>query len=810
MFSSFFSATRSLSSILILLLAVTACDNDEKLTEDILNERGKDIVRKSLIAPLKTDNEDNFELQGKLPRRVLLQVQHAPSSLTNPNFSSYLENRLKNEESDRASAADQDETSDYIAPVPVPEMNAAERSNVMKQRAKKRGGELVTHGLALEAELFEDIRLLNAKLEEMTRDTVAGLTAPPEIFGKNLTEDREGYLSIPADIVFVGGSNGTFASKTAAIKDQLNNPVISFSARDMPLANALEFLIKTIGLQATISDQILQSDKRVSLSVRAGVLAILDGVMSQHNLAIIYDPSIEVAQIYADDELRVRMDNMRAAIEGYNQTLFKRRQLDIAKQDQQRLSDMVKLSQLLLGADDKGFLRGVETMSRAPGGTIIGDALNRMTAKARLIDTRMTQFDAQTARLLAPRRTVGQGSFADAVQLASMKNLLLEDACVIPNREILTEKISVYNAPISGDSGIIKKINDFFAMTRGDNQSDNATISTDAGSSTTPDTIEDLADANCPSGDPAPPRPLMLEDETGMVITGTRRDNDLLVKLVEQFDVPNLQVLIEIFMITVSKDFSRQIDSLLTINPAGGGNNVQEATLSEVSAAAEAAGGSFKLQLKSPNEELFNLINFLEQKKLARLVSSPTILVADGETATISRTQTARVLRQEQTAKDNQTVTNTYVDEYQAPFALTIGGVRINRINKTVRLEVRLEDTRFASSLALVGRDTDETTDLIDTSFWSAPGDVVVLAGLTRNTEGSTTTGIPGTTGTLAPITPLLGGSDAISNELSETMIFMAPTVIDPSASTQPHSAFRKIDYEADKPSTSPSGTPNN
>jgi type II secretory pathway component HofQ len=79
---------------------------------------------------------------------------------------------------------------------------------------------------------------------------------------------------------------------------------------------------------------------------------------------------------------------------------------------------------------------------------------------------------------------------------------------------------------------------------------------------------------------------------------------------------------------------------------------------------------------------------------------------------------------------------------------------------------------------------------LIDTSFWFAPGDVVVLAGSTRNNEGTTTTGLPGTNGALAPVAPLLGGGDAINNALSETIIFMAPTVIDPSASTQPHSAF--------------------
>ena len=87
---------------------------------------------------------------------------------------------------------------------------------------------------------------------------------------------------------------------------------------------------------------------------------------------------------------------------------------------------------------------------------------------------------------------------------------------------------------------------------------------------------------------------------------------------------------------------------------------------------------------------------------------------------------------------------------------------------------------------------SDRTSDEIETTFWAAPGDVVVLAGLTRNEEATATSGAPGTTGDLAPLSPLLGGSDAFSTNLSETLIFMAPTVIDPSAENQPHSAFRK------------------
>ena len=69
---------------------------------------------------------------------------------------------------------------------------------------------------------------------------------------------------------------------------------------------------------------------------------------------------------------------------------------------------------------------------------------------------------------------------------------------------------------------------------------------------------------------------------------------------------------------------------------------------------------------------------------------------------------------------------------------------------------------------------------------------MIVLAGLSANSEGSTTAGLPGTTGALAPVSPLVGGSDQITNNVNEMIIFMAPTVIDPSSDYQPHSAIGK------------------
>ncbi len=67
--------------------------------------------------------------------------------------------------------------------------------------------------------------------------------------------------------------------------------------------------------------------------------------------------------------------------------------------------------------------------------------------------------------------------------------------------------------------------------------------------------------------------------------------------------------------------------------------------------------------------------------------------------------------------------------------------VDINRLNNTVKLDVKLTDTRFSVNLAQVDELSDRTSDEIETTFWASPGDVVVLAGLTRNEEATATSG---------------------------------------------------------------------
>lgn len=766
------------------------CGAPERLPSDLSIETSKDVLTERVIAPIKAlDDEEVADTFEPLPRRKLIQVRHSPDSLKDQYFVSTLSKLLSYDPIENL-----DET---VSVANAPELSDAERSKIISQRALERTQILVAKGLEYEGLILTTLRDIDADIEDGLGKTVSGLgTTVLPIFGRNLTGSGDAYLELPNDLIFIGGENGLISSKTALLKRMLDNPEIAFAVRDMPLSEALSFLFGSIGLQATMSESVMDLDTTVTMSVQASAIAIIDSLLEQQELSIVYDPAIEVAQVYTQAQFDERMEDIKESIEAYNAVLRDQKALARVREDRERVIEILGYVQLLLSGDDEGFAIGMDSISRAPAGEDTSTLIADITQKAIDLRTQMVNFDSATeTKLLGQHEFAALSGMTDIIGRPDIKDILSEDSCIWPRQEIFTEKVAVYNAVIiEGDdtsSGVVGKINNFFTQTRPNADAPAAAEEDDDAAET--------SGANTPSycgtQNPAPPVPIILPDDTGITVIGTREDNDLVVRLVEQYDVPELQVLIEIFLITVSRDFSRQIDSILSASPSAGGNNNQEVTLSQVARAASDAiattGGSFALDLDSPNDELGLLLNFLETNALGRVISSPTILVAAGQDATIKRDQIARVPGPAILDADNNTVAGQPV-EYNAPFELKIKDVDINRLNNTVKLDVELTDTRFNVTLANVNELSDRTSDVIDTTFWASPGDVVVLAGLTRNEEATSTSGAPGTTGNLAPLSPLLGGSDAFSTNLSETLIFMAPTVIDPSAENQPHSAFRQ------------------
>ena len=824
-------------------LMLSSCSAPDRLSnDDISIERTKSIVKDRLISPV--DDERIVEFNKKIPRRSILQVIHAPQSLSDPSFIQLIETQLSEEINFR-------KTQDNLAgiepaSVAAPkELSEEAREQVAKKRNDARIKLMFDKGLELETYLFGKLREMELRVDTLFLKTVpleSNAGDFPAIIGANLTEDPNGYLTLPADIYLIGGADSTFTSKTATMGRFVSDKQISLAIRSLPLQDALGVIATSLGIEYTLSQALLEIDRTVSLSLKSSALSILDAVLTQNNLAILYDSNLGVARFYTDTELLLIDTSIKAAIRGHNELLFNKKNLGRAEADLNKIKAMIDISQQLLSGEDRAFDAGIKGFPRSSMGDIATESLSFLSTENFALRQRLERFDEETASLLDPSKQTMTNELRQQASGMSLSDILVESACVKAGEEIFVEKIAVYNA--ARDEAVTHLQTYFDAnqtvnmapaaqAEEGDEAQDDADeaetdaetdTDTQAGDATlTPlnevanNAVNNVAaqaaaavsTTECPEYNIS-----FQEDKTGIIVRGRRYDNSLAVRLIEEYDVPKLQVLVEIFMVTVSRDFNRQISNLITrAVGAAGGNGITEAalrgtqittstgsidadTLFNISNAIE---GGYSVQLNSPKADsqgslISSALSFLESNQLGRVLSSPTILVQDETaSASIKREQVAKLIYQEQ-ENDNGTVTTRSVEaEEKAPFELTLSDIKVFPANRTVRMGVKILNKRFTESNInnITTRDqADYTEDTIETAFTAAPGDVIVLAGLAANSDTTATSGLPGTTGALAPVAPVLGGTDQITSNVSEMIIFMAPTVIDPSSDFQPHSAF--------------------
>ena len=825
-------------------LLISCSAPDRLKNEDISVEAAKSIVRDRLISPI--DDQNTIEFNQRIPRRSILQVLHAPDSLSDPTFLQTVENQLTEElnflKSQRKQAG-----IDEAEEAPPPPLSEEAKKRIKKIRSDGRNRIMFELGLSLETTLFDFSRQLEESVDAQFLKTVplnSNTDLFPEVIGGNLTEDPNGYLSLPADIYLIGGRDSAFISKTAMMADFVRNSQISLSVRQIPLQDVLAILSDTLGLEYTLSLEIENLDEKVSMNINSGALSILDAILTQHGLAILFDSNLEIARFYTDAELLALDGQLKDAIRGHNELLFNQKKLRRTERDLEKLKQMIEISQLLLDGDEKGFAAGVLSLPRTSLGEIANTALKILSDTNFKLQKRLEQFDSDTTARLESNSSNGRSSITARNARLAMNDILVQDSCITTGKEIFVEKIAIYNA----DKEAAKKhIDDFFKNNGtapvvsppsddntddadgGDSEldiSDNSSVEPVIEQATNvQDNEQNDEEAGSGAGvddngcSTEPYEVTIQEDATGLIIRGRRYDNSLAVRLIEEYDVPRLQVLVEIFMVTVSRDFSRQISNLITRATNGnGGSGSVEAQIPEFDTdsfgerltttgtgdtainrdlrflqnIATAITNGYTVRLQSPNGLISSALGFIESNQLGRVLSSPTILVEDGENAEISRTQVAKVKYPVGTLSDNSSDPRyEYVDE-TAPFSLGLTEVKVFPANRTVQMKVEIENKVFTlgNPENIEQRDeADYSTDTISTKFTTAPGDVIVLAGLASNSEGTTTRGLPGTSG-LGAFAPLAGGSDSVRSNTSEMIIFMVPTVIDPSSGFQPHSAF--------------------
>ena len=959
---------------------LASCGSPPRLDQDIDIEKTKSLVENRVLAPLSRDNESAAELPEYIPRRQLLQLRYNDDSLINPDFIDTLERlsavysgniqddevslpssltatavSFTPEEDPFQSMKDNLEEDVPLKPVYEP-IAAEERQRIISIRNDKRSDIIIREGLRLEQDLFGKLRTLDEsfatagqtlettlftqlnavedqiKTYEDNKIPGVGTIPPDRVFGRDLTRDRDGYFAIPPELALMGSANdGAVSSKIGALRGYVENPVVQISFNNLSLADAIRFVSATANLQVLMSNEVEDSEQRVTLNVEAGVLSIIDALLNQYEISILYDQDLEVAQFYTDTEFQTRLARVRQAVEGYNTNLYETREtaklkqqrdllneliavaraiiydyeteqaasystsdvdrlitsipqnddlfskplsekraLEALQRDKERLVSMISLVQSLLSGDAEAFINEIDLLDRSPGSEVISTTLNELTLTRLNLAETLEKYDAETDRALADRlvepvvvaqkkqpkkKLKKRGSIRSVPGFA---NLAVADPCVYEGREVYTEKIAVYG----GENAVtrIQNILDgYFSANANsfsvseDEESEETESDQPAGDDTAAETEEpqedaaqnegqdegaegtsesSLANVDVSAGDliPDAPKPVATttddedkrpagcgedpaaespnfvaaSDNSGFVVTGLISDIELFVRLVEEFDRPQRQVLVEVFMINVVKDFSRKLDLSFQTDALAG--NLEDTDgfflrrdLTALSNNVTSTNpGGFVSGLISPNLQIQALVDFIETNDLGRTISSPTILVEEGSSAYVTRKNTKPVTRiTQQTVLDSNnnsvSVPSSTTETEEVSFRLDVGNVAINPNNNNVSLEFTLKDQSFETTLANVDANTGKIEDEIKTNFVAAPGDVIVLAGLFKQSDSAEATGLPGTTTTGLPTAFLLGGEDSVGNKVEEMIILMAPTVIEPEIGKQsPNSALSR------------------
>jgi type II secretory pathway component GspD/PulD (secretin) len=903
-------------ALIISLLLISACDTPDRLPQDVSVEHAKPLIKERLIAPLAgEDNENsNFTLPEKSPRRQLLQVRYHEKSLYQDHFLRALErlavfNDANHLNSDRVLPTSHSLASDLNPASPFSDqtLSPAALAEIILERDAARQA-LITNEhnrlevrlraqfrqflsqmddklTVLEADLHIKADHLRVALDTLNQQHIPGLipTAPDRVFGMDLALDADGYFALPPHLALLGsGDDGVVSSKLGQARRHLENVSHSIRISRVPLPEALRFISETAGIPIVISPEVEAMDMQISLSVEAGALSALDAILQQYDIAMIFDPELEVAQIYTDTEFNSRLSRVIKAIESHNAERFQSNQIRSLRQRQKTISTLLtgirhtqlaetspilqnKATQLIKAMQDaekilesplpdhsgtEAILRAVITLSSWQDGVnaraehetdhllpsdtdmirfsdhpLLSSSAQDIRQHRIDLTHQLAQFDDDTQAIetgkIKPteistkdRASIAQQSHNSANRggiLAGFDDIAILDPCISPGAEIFTEKVAVY-----GGANAMKRTTAILdAYFSNSNESSSTDDDDDENDTETDETLPENDEASSIStGDAinamkhcsALPRqsPTYVEagDASGYIVTGYNDDVELLVRLVEQFDRPQRQILIEVYMINVVKDFNRkldltfQTDALATDVSQTGGFFLRRDLTDLSHSVTSNQPGSFVSGLISPNNQVEALVDFIETNKLGQTISSPTILVEEGGSASVTRTSTKPLNRiTQQTIFDinnnpiSVPVTET-IDE-TVSFTLEVEDVTINPNNNNVTLQFSLKDQSFETALANVVSTTGKTEDAINTRFIAAPGDVIILAGLFKQTDGTTAAGLPGTTQTNLPTAFLLGGEDQVSNTVEEMIILMAPTVIEPEIGiSAPNSAF--------------------
>lgn len=298
-------------------------------------------------------------------------------------------------------------------------------------------------------------------------------------------------------------------------------------------------------------------------------------------------------------------------------------------------------------------------------------------------------------------------------------------------------------------------------------------------------TITELFTSTSASGSFVPIQVTEEKTTRSIIVRGKEKDLDVVDKVIREIDVRTKQVLMEVFIVEASSDFTQEFGLKLggaysrkgeRIGGTQGGSSVgapsgADAALSDDTANfgagkdtllnfPAAASSGIGILKKTGSAVLKVELEALEERGLNRIISNPKLFSLDNQTATIKQG--------EQIPVAGGDGADTFKD---AALVMTVTPSIIGDGNVLLDIKVN-NDSPNRQSLGSIGINTME----ISTKLLVADGDIVVIGGIKKNVAADNKFGVPGMDN--VPILGKMFQGKNKSDTLTELLVFIAPRIL--------------------------------
>ena len=269
----------------------------------------------------------------------------------------------------------------------------------------------------------------------------------------------------------------------------------------------------------------------------------------------------------------------------------------------------------------------------------------------------------------------------------------------------------------------------------------------------------------------------IIADDTrnALVILASSRDYKMVAAAIKKLDVVPLQVLIEasILEVTLNGDLNYGVEWFFN-NQVGRSRTGQgQLDLGDAGLAALAPGFSYTIVNSASNIKV--ALNALETESEVNVLSAPSLMVLDNQTATINVGDEIPVPTRQSTSNVDPNAPTVNEIQFRDTGVTLEVTPRVNN-SGLVTMDIRQE---VSNAVATTSSSIDAPTiqqRQIESTVAINSGQTIVLGGLIRNSETENEGGIPG----LYKI-PLIGklfGNTTIENRRTELVVLLTPRVV--------------------------------